>query len=77
VIYARERLFLSLEFRVVIAHNLQRRYAVGVMHQRVYLSGPGSIIETLDWHAEDRSHNMARQSLVVSLPRFGSHAGIP
>jgi len=74
--YASDGLLLSLECRVVIAHNLQRRYAVGVMHQRVNLSG-GSVIESLDWHAEDRRHNMASQSLVVSLPRFASHGGIP
>jgi hypothetical protein len=72
-----ERILLAVEFRVVIGHNFQRRDAVGVVHQRVNLSGSRSIIETLDWHAEDRRHNRASQSLVVSLPRFGSHAGIP
>ena len=62
-----QRILLAVERLIRISHYLKRRHAVRVKHQRVDLSGSRSIVEALDWHGEDRLHNLASPSLIASL----------
>jgi hypothetical protein len=55
------------ERRVMISHYLKRRYPVRVMHLRIDHRVGRSIIETLDWHAQDPLHDLAGPSLIASL----------
>jgi hypothetical protein len=61
----------------MISHHLKRRLPIRVMHLRIDHRVSSSIIETLDWHAQDPLDNLARPLLIASLSRPAFHKAIP